>query len=123
LVDVHPYELVGERRLEIAGELHGVGERLLAVIEGMLNAVAQRIGGDPHGLFAESAANGVAAERQRQIRLLAPPRAKIERFDQTIVAVGQLAFMDDQSSVELTGDNRRNDLVEGYIYGLDFRGE
>ena len=33
LVDVHADEAVGQRGVEVAGELHGVGERLFAVVE------------------------------------------------------------------------------------------
>ena len=52
VVDVHADELVGERGVEVASKLHGVGERLVAVVEGVLDAVAQCVGGDAHGLFA-----------------------------------------------------------------------
>ena len=49
LVDVHADKLVGERGVEVAGELHGVGERLLAVGEGVLDAVTQGIRRGQHG--------------------------------------------------------------------------
>ena len=69
------------------------------------------------------AANGVAAEGQRQAGLLAPPLAEVERFDQAVVAVGELAFVDDEAGVELARDDRGNDLVEGDGDGLDLGGE
>ena len=63
LVDVHADEVVGERGVEIAGELHGVGEGFFAMIERVLDAVAQGVGGGQQRLCAERAADGVAAER------------------------------------------------------------
>jgi len=53
VVDVHADEAVGHRGVEIAGELHSILESLFAVIEGMLDAVAQGIGGDELDLRAE----------------------------------------------------------------------
>src|SRR5216683_3114518 len=64
LVDVHADEAVGEGGVEIAGELHGVGESFVAVIERVLDAVTQRIGGGQQRLRAERAADGVASERE-----------------------------------------------------------
>src|ERR1700733_14412917 len=40
IVDVHANELVGELRVHIAGKLHGVIERGLAMFEGVANAIA-----------------------------------------------------------------------------------
>ena len=40
LVHVHADEFVGELGVEVAGELHGVGQGFFAVIEGVLNALA-----------------------------------------------------------------------------------
>jgi hypothetical protein len=44
VVDVHADESVGESGIEVAGKLHGVSEGLFAVIKGVLDAVAQRVG-------------------------------------------------------------------------------
>src|SRR5260370_41948241 len=43
LVDVHSDEAVGQRRVEVASELHGVGQGLFAVVEGVLDTVAQGV--------------------------------------------------------------------------------
>ena len=53
LVDVHSDEAIGQGGVEIAGELHGVVEALFAVVESMLNAGAQCIGGGQHRLGAK----------------------------------------------------------------------
>ncbi len=44
LVDVHADEAVGEGGVEVAGELHGVGKGLFAMVESVLDAVAEGIG-------------------------------------------------------------------------------
>ena len=48
---------------------------------------------------------------------------EVERFDEAVVAVGELAFVDDEAGVELAGDDRGNDLVEGDGDGFDLGGE
>ena len=62
LVDVHADEAIGERGFEVAGELHGVGESFFAVVERVLDAVAEGVGGGEESFSAEGAADGVAAE-------------------------------------------------------------
>ena len=41
LIHIHPDELVCHLRIEVARELHGIGKSLFAMIERVLNAVAQ----------------------------------------------------------------------------------
>ena len=53
LVDVHADEAVGQSRVEIASELHGVVEGGFAVIEGVLDRVAEGVGGDELDFSAE----------------------------------------------------------------------
>jgi len=118
LVDVHAHKLIGQRGVQVASELHGVGERLLAVVQGMLDAAAQRARGDPHGLFSQGTPNGIAAQGERKLRLLAPPLTKIERLDQAIIAIGELTFVDDESGIELACNDGGDDLVEGNSDGL-----
>ena len=84
LVDVHADEAVGEVGIEVAGELHGIFQRGLAVVHGMLNAGAQSVGGDALHLSAERAADSVASKRQRQAGLLMPPYAKVEDLLQAV---------------------------------------
>src|SRR5208282_2624846 len=76
-VDVHADEFVGELGIEIAGKLHGIGERFFAMIDGVLNALAQRLGDAGHRFAAERAPDGVSAERQRQAGDFLPPPAEI----------------------------------------------
>ena len=83
LVDVHADELVGHLRIEIAGKLHGVLQRFLAIVQSVLNAVAQSRAAGVHQLRAQLAANGVAAQRQRQTGLIAPPLAHVQNAVQS----------------------------------------
>jgi hypothetical protein len=46
LVDVHADEAVGHGGVEIASELHGVFEGSFAVVKGVLDTVAQGVGGN-----------------------------------------------------------------------------
>src|ERR1700751_991662 len=95
LVDVHSDEFVGEDRIEVAGELHGVFECFVAVFETVLDAVAQSVRDGEHEVFAEGAADGVASERKRQAGLFAPPLTEVDDFVQAAMRVGELAFVDD----------------------------
>src|SRR5437667_9158049 len=42
LVHVHANKLVGQLGIEVAGELHGVGESFITMVESVLNAFAER---------------------------------------------------------------------------------
>ena len=75
LVYVHADEPVGQLGVEIAGELHGVGQRFVAMIEGILNALFDCRSDTRRHLRPEAAANGVASQRQRQPGNLVPPLA------------------------------------------------
>src|ERR1700733_7393843 len=123
LVDVHTDEAVGQGGVEIAGELHGVGQGLFAIVERVLDAVAQGVGGGEEGFRAEGAADGVAAEGEGKTGLFAPPLAEVEELDEAIVGVGELAFVDDEAGVELACYDRGEDLVEGDGDGLVLGGE
>src|ERR1700733_14593822 len=123
LVDVHTDEAVGQGGVEIAGELHGVGQGLFAIVERVRDAVAQGGGGGGEGLRAEGAADGVAAEGEGKTGLFAPPLAEVEELDEAVVGIGELAFVDDEAGFELSGDDGGYDLVEGNDGGFDFRGE
>ena len=70
---------------------------------------------------AERAADGVAAEGQHQAGGFAPPDAEIENLVEAAGGVGELALVDDEAGVEVSGQNRGNDLVEGNGLGLDSR--
>ena len=98
---------LARRGVEIAGKLHGVFERLFAVIERVLDAVAQSLGDDLVRFRAQRAANGVAAERQHQAGGFAPPDAEIDDFVESAGRVGELAFVNDESGIVLAGEDRR----------------
>jgi len=123
LVDVHADKAVGERGVQVARELHRVLERLFAMVEGVLDAVAQGIGGGEEGVDAEGAADGVATEREREVGLLAPPLAEVEELEQAVIRVGELALMDDEACLVFAGDYGGDDLVEGDHHGFDLRCE
>ena len=65
---------------------------------------------------AEIAADDVAAQRQRQARLLLPPHAQIDDQVQPLVLKRELAFVDDQPGVEFAGRDRGDDLVERHDF-------
>ena len=87
----------------------------------MLNALAQRVGRDDLHLCAQRAADGIAAQRQRQAGLLAPPDAEVEDLLQSVTCVRELAFVDDEPGVELARHHGGNDLVEVDRDSLDLR--
>jgi hypothetical protein len=102
LVDVHADEAIGERGVQVAGELHGVLERCFAVVERVLDAVAQGVGGDELDLRTERAADGVAAKREGKAGLLVPPYAEVDDLLEAVLGVGELALVDEEASVATT---------------------
>jgi len=61
LVDVHSYERVSGLRVEVAGELHGVGQAFFAVIQGVLDAFTKGLRYGRDELGTESAADSIAS--------------------------------------------------------------
>ncbi len=54
--------------------------------------------------------------------------AEIEKLDESVVGVGELAFVDDEAGVKLARDDGGDDFVEGNDRGFDlwpkkFKGE
>src|ERR1700692_3070578 len=74
-VDIHTDKLIGKLTIEIAGKLHRVAERLFTMINGVLDALAQRLSDAGHRFPPERAPDGISAERQRQSRNFLPPPA------------------------------------------------
>ena len=60
-VDVHSDESVCHGRIQVASELHGVGECFIAVVKCMLNAAAESIRGGQKSFCAQRAADRVAS--------------------------------------------------------------
>src|SRR5271168_1801279 len=118
LVHIHPNEPVGGLRIEIAGELHGIGQSLFAMFQSILNAVAQCPVDSRYKLRAKRAADRVSPQWQRQARHLLPPASKVDNAVQASLVIGQLPFMDDQSSFVLALKHLRNDLVERHNLSL-----
>ena len=93
------------------------------MIEGVLDAVVDGAGDDAEGFGAEGAADGVAAERQDEAGGFAPPDAEVENFVEAAGGVGELAFVDDEAGIEVSGENFGDDLIEGDGDGFDGRVE
>ena len=61
---------------------------------------------------AQVLAHHVAAERKRQARLAVPPLAEVDDEVQAAIAERELAFVDEETRVDLAIDDRVFDLVE-----------
>src|ERR1700680_2461778 len=123
LVYIHPDKFVGELSIKIASELHGIAERLLAMIESIMDTVAQRGRNGRHEFWPQSAPDGVAPQRQRQTRNLLPPLSKVHDAVQSRLVISELALVDDEPSLILTLEHLRNNLIEGNNFGLNPRGK
>src|SRR5580700_11378034 len=88
------------------------------MLQRVLNAVAQGAVDCGNEFRAESAADRVASQRQRQACHLLPPPAEVDNAVQSGLVIGQLAFVDDQSSLVLALEHLWNDLVEGNNFSL-----
>ena len=118
LVHIHANEFVGKLRIEIAGELHGIGERFLSMVESILDAVTKSSCDICHQLRTEAAADRISSQRQRQPGDLLPPPAQIDNALQTGFRVTQLAFVNDKPGFLLAFEHLRNDLVERHNLGF-----
>src|ERR1700683_2793063 len=121
LVHVHPDKAVSSLRIKIAGKLHRVGQSLFAMLERILNAVAQRTVYGRNQLRAQRAANRVPSQRQRQARHFLPPFPQVNNAVQSRLVIGQLPFVDDKSSLILALEYLRNNLIEGHDLSLHSR--
>src|SRR4029077_16637652 len=88
------------------------------MVEGELNAVAQSLIDCGDKFWTQSTTDGVAPKWQRQAGHLLPPSAEIDNAVQSGPVIGQLAFMDDESSFVLAFEDLRNNLVEGHNFCL-----
>ena len=113
LVHIHADKAAGQARIEIARKLHRVFQRLLAVVERVLNAVAQRLGDDLVLLRAQRAANRVSAQGQHQARSFLPPDAQVQNLMEAARSVGQLPFVNNEARLVLARQNLGNDLSKG----------
>src|ERR1700752_686813 len=61
-VDVHSYKSVGKSSIQIARKLHRVSQRLLTMVQSMLDAVAKSICRSQHSIVSKRAPDGIAAQ-------------------------------------------------------------
>src|SRR5579885_3421902 len=76
-----------------------------------------------HEFRSEIALDGVAAKRQRQSGLFAPPFAEIDHAVESRFGIGELAFVDDEPGLVASFEDLRNDLIERNNFRLYFRCE
>src|SRR3954462_12192612 len=118
-VHVHANEAVGELMVEIARELHSILERLLAMIQRVLNALPHRCSDLRHQLWTERALDSISPQRQWQPGFAVPPFAKVEDLLHARLPKRKLAFVDDQAGAEFPGFHLRNDLIEWHNGSFD----
>src|SRR5881296_3247820 len=111
-VDVHPDEPINASWVEAAAVRRRVREGLGAVREAVLNAGLEVAGDVPHQRVSQVATHDIAAERQRQARLVVPPFAEIDPEVQPAVRVRQLALVDEEPRVRPTRRHVLLDLIE-----------
>jgi hypothetical protein len=114
VVDIHADEFVGEVFAHVAGVLEGVLDGFGAMFEAVADAGFENAGDGAAIGFGEAFVDDVAAEWEREaVVLAAPPDAEVFAEDEAFVAVGELAFVDDQADVGAAVANGGEDLVEG----------
>src|SRR5271169_934720 len=89
------------------------------MIEGVLDALAQRLGDAGHRFPAERASDGVSSKRKGQSRNFLPPPAKIDYAVQSGFVIRELGFVDDEAGFVFAFENLRDDLVEGDNFHLN----
>src|ERR1039457_438921 len=93
------------------------------MIDGVLDALAQRLGHACYSFRAERAANGVSAEGTVQSGDFQPPLAKIDDAMQSGLVVGELAFVNNEAGFVFAFEDLRDDLIEGNAFHFDSRSE
>ncbi len=63
---------------------------------------------------AEVAADDISAEGEREAGAFHPPLAEVEAADHAVILVGELAFVNDESGVGVSGFDVLKDFVEGF---------
>src|SRR3982751_3744988 len=121
VIDVHADESVCLAAIEAAGEPHGVVERALSMIESVRDALAEMPRHFLLGLARHVLANDVAAEWKRQAGFLQPPCAHVGDEVKAFVLVGELAFVDQQTRIDIAALHRLLDLIERDDYGREIR--
>src|SRR5216117_1859592 len=111
-VDVHPDEPIDARRVEAAAVGRRVRQGLGAMGEAVLDAGFEIPGDVPHQRLSQVATHHVAAERQRQSRLVVPPFAQVDPQMQVAVGVGELPLVDEEPRVRATRRHVLLDLIE-----------
>lgn len=114
MVDIHADELVGEIDAHVAGVLEGVLHGFGAVVQAVADAGFEDAGDVAASLFREAFVDDIAAEGQgKAVVLLAPPDAEVFAKLKPFVAVGELAFVDDEADIGFAFFDSGKDLVEG----------
>src|SRR5437763_7823779 len=112
VIHVHADEAIGAGGVQPATLPLRVRQGLRPVGEPVLNARLQVSCDVAHQVRPEVAPHHVAAERQRQPCLRAPPLAEVDPEMQTAVGVGELALVNQQSRVRPAGRHVVFDLIE-----------
>ncbi len=114
MIDIHPDKLVGE----VASHVPGVGEGVLhgfgPVVEAVANAGGEEVGDGLAGGGVEALMDDIAAEgKGESVVFLSPPDPEVLAEGESLVAVGELAFVDDESDLGLAFTESAENLVEG----------
>src|SRR5437588_86300 len=112
VVDVHADECVSLLAIEVARVAHCVVERVLAVVEAVGDALAQMAGDLPLDITRHVLADDVASKWKRQAGLLQPPGTHVGDEMQSFVLVGQLAFVNEKTSIDVAAQHSLFDLIE-----------
>ncbi len=114
LIHIHADKLVGQFRVHLACELHGVIQGFFAVFQSVSNAVADGFRDLAPELWSKHASNRIPTEWKRQSRLFLPPDAKINHAVQSFLRKEKLTLMNEQAGFDKIVLNGVDDLVEGH---------
>ncbi len=114
VVHVHADEAVGGGPVDPAPELESVGQGLLAILEGELDAGPQEARHVRDDRSAEVAPGDVPSQGKRQAPGVAPPPGtQIDGLVDSAAAVGELTFMNQQAGLLGSAFDRLQDPIEG----------
>ena len=113
IVHIHPDEFIGEGNLHSAGMGHAVIDGGPTVVETVADTLLHDCIDLGALLRCEVLADHIAAQRKRKAGFSLEPFPHVGNFLKSLVGLGELSLMDDESDINGTGTDCIEDLIEG----------
>lgn len=119
VIDIHADKFVGTFFVHASAQGEGMTNTGLPVVESVMDTFPKGCGdGVNHGR-TETAPDNISTQGQREAAgVLSPPRTQILTKGESLLGIGELAFVNDDARVDTTGKDFGLNLIEGEIDSL-----